>query len=456
MASATLNQVVQQPAVARRGGGLPFGLFVLVNASLFVRPAEVVPALEGQPIYEMLILACLATAFPSVAQQFTLRGLKARPISMCVFGLLAAVPLSLVFRDGLRSALEPTVEFFKVVLYYLLLVAVINSPVRLRQFFTWLLVFIAGLTVLALLQFHEVINIPALAAVRERTMDPETGEEFSIPRLCGAGIFANPNDLARILAIGVGLALYQLSQRRSALFAPVGLGLIGLFGYAMLLTHSRGGFLALLATVLVLLDALLGRRKALAVAAVGLPVLLLLFAGRQTELGTTEGSGQQRIQLWSAGLAALRESPVVGIGRDKYPEVTGGLGAHNSFVDAFVELGLVGGPLFLGACYLSLSQLYRLGPPRIQLPNRELRRQRSFLLAIVAGYAVGMLTSSRDFALPTYLLFGLAVAFSRMAVPFAPTVRIRFNGRLIRRLALLSILFLAGTYVLVRFLVQWR
>ena len=49
------------PAAAPRHG-LGFFLFLLVNAALFVRPAEVVPALVGWNIYEVLILACLAAS----------------------------------------------------------------------------------------------------------------------------------------------------------------------------------------------------------------------------------------------------------------------------------------------------------------------------------------------------------------------------------------------------------
>ena len=47
-------------------------LFVLVTATLFVRPAEIFPAVYAWPIYEYLILACLAVSLPGVLKQFSI------------------------------------------------------------------------------------------------------------------------------------------------------------------------------------------------------------------------------------------------------------------------------------------------------------------------------------------------------------------------------------------------
>src|SRR6185312_4884877 len=74
--------------------GLGFVLFVLLNAMLFVRPAEIVPALLGWEIYQVCILACLLTSFPVLLEQLQPRALEARPLTVCVLGLLLAVVLS--------------------------------------------------------------------------------------------------------------------------------------------------------------------------------------------------------------------------------------------------------------------------------------------------------------------------------------------------------------------------
>src|ERR1019366_8871364 len=71
-----------------------FFLFVLVNAALFIRPAEIVPALVGWNIYEFLILACLALSIPAVLEQFTAKSLEMRPVTVCVLGVFLAILLS--------------------------------------------------------------------------------------------------------------------------------------------------------------------------------------------------------------------------------------------------------------------------------------------------------------------------------------------------------------------------
>ena len=71
------------PNVDRQLGGgassLGFALFLLVNAMLFIRPAEFHPALYGLPIYEVCILACLIVSYPKVAAEASRTSLSEGP-----------------------------------------------------------------------------------------------------------------------------------------------------------------------------------------------------------------------------------------------------------------------------------------------------------------------------------------------------------------------------------------
>ena len=71
-----------------------FILFILLNATLFIRPAEIIPSLEDVQIYEALIIACLVVSLPAVLEQLRADSLTAAPITVCVLGMLAAVVLS--------------------------------------------------------------------------------------------------------------------------------------------------------------------------------------------------------------------------------------------------------------------------------------------------------------------------------------------------------------------------
>src|SRR5262245_56901336 len=91
---------------ARPGYALGFGLFLLVNATLFLRPAEVIPSLQGAPVFEALIITCFAVSFPAVLNELKSLRLLAAPITCCVLGLLVAVTLSLLSHGRLGDALD--------------------------------------------------------------------------------------------------------------------------------------------------------------------------------------------------------------------------------------------------------------------------------------------------------------------------------------------------------------
>jgi O-antigen ligase len=427
-----------------------------MNAILFIRPAEIFPdilaveqALNVQ-LYQAAILACLVVSLPVLFEQLSPPALAARPITVCVLGLLVAVPLShLCYSGNFTDAREKGVVFSKLLLYYLLLVGNLNTPERLKVFLRWLVLFIVGLAALALLQYHGVIQVESLSVLEDTVTDPETGERMTFPRLRSTGIYNDPNDLCLILVTGVLLCLYHLGDRRSSALAPLWLGLFGLFGYAIVLTVSRGGLIGLAAGLVVLIGCRWGWRKAAVLIAVLAPVGAALLVGQQSAAWTGRDTSQSRIQLWSEGLELFREAPLFGIGMGEYADRVE-LVAHNSFVHCYAELGLFGGTLFLGAFYLALWSLYRLGPQAAQLADRDLGRLQPFVLAIVAACAAGLLSLSRSYIPPTYMYLGLATAYVRLAGEASAAPAVRWDGWLVRRLALVSLAFLAVTYVFVR------
>ena len=439
-----------------RGYALGFGLFLLLNAILFLRPTEVIASLSGVQLFEGVILSCFAVSFPAVFNQLRPQRLKGAPITCCVLGLLVAVAFSHLSHLRPREAFTESFSFFKIVVYYLLFVGLVNTPQRLRWFLLWLLACLAVVSALALLQYYEVIDNPTPAVIQDWSKDEATGDAIRVSRLQAAGIFGNPNDLARMEVIGLALAVYLFFQRRSLILAPISLALVGLFGYTLTLTQSRGGFMALAVTMLALVGSAVRGRKALILSALVLAVMFALFAGRQTDLAVDAGTGQQRIRLWAEGLAALKTAPLFGIGKGEYSGIGGGLGAHNAFVESFVELGLCGGIAFLSAFYLALRYCFRLGAAPAQMPDPNLRRVRPVLFAIGAGYAVGLMSSSRNYAMPTYTLLALACVYQRLAGVYAPRLAARLNGQLAVRLIAISLIFLVAIYLFVRITAKWQ
>lgn len=448
------------PAVAlprgRAAAPYAFGffLFLVLNAALFVRPAEIVPAVVGWNIYEFLILACFAASFPVVLEQLSTKALEERPITVCVLGVFLAIVLSHLARLDFAKVAFTGMDFAKVVLYYLLFVGLVNSPARLRLFLFWMLLFAATTVSLAVLQYHGVITLPNLAQTIDNGAEDASGTSTRIVRLCGSGIFQDPNDLGVLIAASTVLSLYWLSDRASGPARLLWLGPLALFVYAMSLTQSRGALLALLGGLSVCLVARFGWRTALLIAAAVVPLLFLSLGSRQTDLTTEGGTGQQRIQVWRDGLMLVRESPLFGIGKDEYAARVG-LVAHNSYLHCFAELGVFGGMFFLGAFYLAASQLLRLGDRRRHvILDPEARRLHPYIFGVVASWAVGMMSLTLCFILPTYTVLALATAYMRTTPADPPAPAPRFDVRLLVRLLVVAAVGFAVLYVSVLLLVE--
>jgi O-antigen ligase len=206
--------------------------------------------------------------------------------------------------------------------------------------------------------------------------------------------------------------------------------------------------------MMVLFQDRFGIRKAVMLAMFALPVMFTLFAGRQTDISLSQDTGQDRIQLWARGFTMLKRSPIFGIGYGRYADEMG-LVAHNSYVHAFTELGLLGGTLFVGAFYYAMSTLHRLGPSQDMIADRELARLRPYLLAIVAAYGAGMLTISRNYIVPTYMVIGLVTIYLRLVAANVPEAIPQFDVRLVQRFAVIGAAFLFAAEAFVRVFLRW-
>jgi putative inorganic carbon (hco3(-)) transporter len=454
------------PAAMQAGPILAFVLFILVNAVLLIRPAEIVPQLEGIEVYFYLIAACSLIAATDVLKYITTTPLDAQPITLCVVALCVIVVLPHLVVLNLEEAWKAGWLFFKNVVYFFLFVGVVTTPGRLRALTCALLLLGAASVTIAVLDYHQILTLPAIQAVR----DTETlafGEIASFDRLQLSGIFKDPNDLCVWLAALVPLALYQLVEERDVFRRVLGVGVLLLFGYAIYLTRSRGGFLAMVAGLGVAVGMRYGRQRAALVAALGLPLLLFMFAGRQTSLDASKGTGQTRIQIWSDWLDRFKGDPILGVGVDvhdvdlaqpkegKAVVYAKGHVAHNSFLQAFADAGFFGGSLFLGAFFVALWSLWRIGQARAKPRDARTHAMQPYVLGATAAYGVGMMTLSLWIVAPTYIVLALAASYPRIDRCDPPVAPVRFDTHLLSRFVLLGIGFLATMYVFVRVFVNW-
>ncbi len=272
-----------------------------------------------------------------------------------MLGLVVAVPLSHLRHMDFWDARYSFMAFGKTALYYLLFISVIRTERRLDRFFKVLLFLLAFMTALSLLQNFGYIDLPQLNSMAQHQVDPYTGQETTVARLQSTGIFNDPNDFAMILVTGLVLSA-QFFFAGNTVSKPFWLAFIVALGYALVLTKSRGGFLALIAAIGVFAYARWDWKRAVVAGIILLPVVAAVFAMRGGGAMET-GTGQSRIQLWAEGFGLWKHTLMFGIGYGMYADEVGHV-AHNSFVHCYVELGLFGGTMFFGCFYFALRTLW--------------------------------------------------------------------------------------------------
>ena len=387
---------------------MQFALLVLLTAVLFIRPSDLIPAWEKIPMYQMVILACIASSYPLMTRQLQMPTMTRRPVTLCLVCLWMSVCVSSLLNANFYECRYWAMEFAKLLILYLLMISVIRSSEMLDRYLSWLLLLVAIQAVLAILQYHGVIHVEALAAYQQREIDEITGEVIEFARLCGAGMFHDPNDVCLLFNVAILLGLSRIEMSKKKLVKLLWACLMGMFFYGILCTQSRGGLLALGAGLGGWTAIRFGIKRLIPFAVIGFVGLIVAGGERITRFEVDGGTGQHRIHLWRDALSLFVDSPIVGIGTGLLPEYTR-LVAHNSYVHAFAELGLLGGCAFVGAITLSIKPLIRglrwKGPAK---DAQDIARLASISGAMIS-FAFGIVFLSRVYVVPTYFMMALAV-----------------------------------------------
>jgi putative inorganic carbon (HCO3(-)) transporter len=146
-------------------------------------------------------------------------------------------------------------------------------------------------------------------------------------------------------------------------------GLVALTIFADMYTFSRGSYLALIFSVIVL--GFLKDRKLIVIAAVFLVTWQAIVPTAVRERvnmtensnGKLEASAQERVDLWEAAETSIINNPVLGIGFASYQlgqHVDGLKDTHNWYVKVMVETGIIGMIIVLCMLQQMLAVAYRL------------------------------------------------------------------------------------------------
>jgi O-antigen ligase len=365
----------------------------------FARPQDWIPGLSSAPLAKIagiLVLLALIFSLRQIHQRLPLESLF---VALLVGQLFLASLLSPVWRGG---AIQLTLDFAKVLLVILVLGAAATTVGRLRT-----------------LIFTQAVSVAAIAAVTIWK------GPLILGRLEGVlgGNYADPNDLALSIIISLPLCLVLLFLSRSWLSKILWSISLLVMTYAVLLTGSRGGFLALVVVVAVCLweFAIRGRRRYLLVLATLLVVVGLLVSGgmligrfkgtfnSKDDNAEGYGSAQQRLQLFWRSIEVTKEHPLFGVGPGNFVQVSGNWHvAHNSFTQMSSEGGIPALILYVLILWSGFTNLR--ATKRFAKGQRQPILLAKGLRASLAGYVIGSWFLSVPYAFFPYILVAYTTA----------------------------------------------
>lgn len=241
------------------------------------------------------------------------------------------------------------------------------------------------------------------------------GESYSGFRFRGWTI--NPNNLGILCAFAIPLAAAEVmtSSGRRRLLAGI---LLGATAVALILTGSRSSSLgALLALATVLRISQVARSlvftAAMLASLVLTPLAFRSVADSQLFNTAERAGGSGREEVWPIAIDEIKKRPVTGAGfsttedrftNKEFGQFTSFYGGqfHNSYLEAAVELGLVGGLLLLGAGLFALSHIIKPVPV-----EHAWAAGMAVSGAVVGIFETGLLTPGSVLMFPFWLSLGV-------------------------------------------------
>ena len=297
---------------------------------LFIAVTYITPTVVFGPLAEYhveVLLAVLALGFsvPNILRN----RFEDVPQTYAFVALCLTLPISLLVSASgwLGGAVSILYGFLPVVFCYLLPAA----NFRKTSHFRWLM------TLLVLCSAYYIYN--GLHDVYNHVVPSDfIYGDGELRRIRGLGFVKDPNDLAQVL-VSI-LPMLFLWRRRSwlvttlLLLPPIALLITGMY-----FTHSRGGALALMATLIIALRRKLGTVPAVILA--GSLFLASLAVGWSGGRDVSVEAGGDRLDAWSTGIELIKHHPVFGVGINRFTDFND-VTAHNSVVVCAAEIGLPG------------------------------------------------------------------------------------------------------------------
>ncbi len=327
---------------------------------------------------------------------------------LVLFLFLAWVLLSVSWAEDSGVAIEALTRFVPNALLFL----IVFAGVRDREQLLWV---IGSLVVGAFLS-------AAYGVVSPQPPDPSG-------RLSGA--LGNANDTAAALVAGGGMAAaLSLALRGKPILRLASAVVVPLCIFAVFLTLSRGGLVALAVSLLTAV-VMAGRRRgaAIGLTVAGLLAAVLYFGVFASDVArervTALDGGTGRGDIWTVGWRMVEDNSLKGVGAGNFPVasihyllepgaivrsdfiVDNPKVAHNTYLDMLAELGVVGLALFLAIIGFSLWCALRAIGLAERAGDRQVEVIARAMVVVLAGLLAADFFGSRQYSKQLWLLLAL-------------------------------------------------
>ena len=397
--------------LVRNGHLATYIALYLFSIMVLFRPYEIIPGLEFLGFTAFYLgIATLALFFPN---QFAAEG----NLTMFSTEVKAVLALTVLALFTIPIAKDPVLAgdifkdtFVKAVIIFIVLVNVVRTRKRLMNII-WL-------------SFGVGIYL-GVSAVQLYMEGKFSVEEYRVAVTETKGMFGNPNEMALHFVMMTPLALTLGIASKSLTMRVVYFSLTALFVAANMLTDSRGGFLGLVFSSMVLAWKL-GRKyrfnvtiASILIGAIGIIAAPGNYGMRVLSIFIPVldgvGSSDQRKALLERSLLVTARNPW-GIGIGNFPLVGfHDLQTHNAFTQVSAEIGILGLVAYL---VFMISPFRKLGAIERALFAKDETNWFYYLSigfqASICGYLVSSFFASVAYNWFIYYLIAYAVAFRRI------------------------------------------
>ncbi|MEZ5356543.1 MAG: O-antigen ligase family protein [Bryobacteraceae bacterium] len=382
-----------------------FALTLLYVALTLLSVAEAMPTLA--PYRVQLVIAIITTLASLVSVMVSHRPIFNTQMFLW-FGVVGTVLFSRLAQGWLGGIPLAFADFLPSAMLYVFLFINVSTELRLkltRLVLIFVGLYLAGNGISA--YYHDLESPYIMKQAIHPIVTPEVQYLYRVRAL---GFLEDPNDFSQFLLFLLPLIFHNWKRKSWTVKMLFTLPAAGVVLYTMYLTRSRGALVGLAAIVAFAIKLRMNTVLA-AIASVATVVVLigLNFAGGRA---LSLGGGADRISIWSDGLGMFKRSPLWGVGYNAYADNAGGMTAHNSYLLALSETGLLGYFFWLGMVVTAVHQIQAMleNTPKDSPSYPWVTTVRLCLY----GFLVTSFFLSRTYDSPTYLVLGLVAAVASL------------------------------------------